>query len=171
MSFFQQESSNPLGQLVAWLAYGVVAVFFGFVMDACLQANGLYGSRTLASETITRKVMESARRNSRIPTIYVSHRGQSLRIPVLGDEYDAVSVGQKLNIIVVPGRLGLPQVFLDRPGIKHSPNSRTATFGFVIVSNFGLLFLLFQYLLNRARRAEEGRTTGFQARRLGLTSR
>jgi hypothetical protein len=157
-------ASNPV---LVWLSVAFILAVAAMTMDATFRANGLYGTRTVATETVVDKRMVRARR-SRTPMIYLVHRGQRLGARVMGEEYERITRGERIRVVIVPGRMGRPHVFLDRPGFKHDPNSRIVSFGLIIMAHFALLFGLFQWCLVRARRRAADRGNGLEARLLGL---
>jgi hypothetical protein len=159
---------------MAWaLAAAFFALFAGVVLDATFQANGLYGVRTVTVETVVGKRMTQARRST--PKIAITHRGQRIETGVSLEEYGAIRVGQRLNVVIVPARWPMlrasPHVFLDRKGIKHNPHSRIVGFGVIVAFHFGLLFGLFQFLLARARRRSEERLQPRSTALLGMGRR
>ncbi len=171
MFFTRPESDasrvNPVASLAfALLVLGGLSCIVG---DEALRANGLYGTRVFAAETVVDKRMSGSRR-SRMPTLYIRHRGELLRLPVLSEQYEAVSIGQRLPVVIVSSRVGQPGVFLDTPGLKLDPRSRFLGFAVIMGVHFALLFGVFRFLLKRARDREAARLEGFGSRRLGLGS-
>lgn len=169
------DTSAPENTLV-WLFFLALFGFFSLVvLDTTLQANGLYGSRTVTVETVSNKRLVTRGRRGVQPTIWFAHRGQQFRAEIMRDEFDQIAIGQRLKVIIVQPRfqipLSSPSVFLDKPGFKHNPHSRMVTFGLVIIVHFGLLYLLFKFCLDRARRREEDRRRLPSPRVGGLTLR
>jgi hypothetical protein len=167
--FWRSESADrPAGSpVLVWLSVAFILAAAAMTMDATFRANGLYGTRTVATETVVEKRMVRARR-SRTPMIYLVHRGQRLGARVMGEEYERITRGERIRVVIVPGRMGRPHVFLDRPGFKHDPHSRIVSFGLIIMAHFALLFGLFHWCLVRARRRAADRGNGLEARLLGL---
>jgi hypothetical protein len=157
----------------AYLRLAFALLFVGILMvvalDATARANGLYGERVVATETVVEKRLLRGRRNSEIPQISLRHRGQLLKTRILREEYDRIAVGFPLKVIVVPSRFfSAPIVFLDRAGIKHTPDSRFALFGLIIALHVAALFAAFKWIIHRSKRRDVDRAEAFQARRLGL---
>ena len=163
-----QHNSNPV---LAWLSGLFMLAVVGMTMDATLRANGFYGTRTFATETVVDKRLVPGRRNSSTPAIYLVHRGQRLGARVMGEEYERIAKGERLKVVIVPGRLGVPNVFLDRPGFKHDPASRMVSFGLIVAVHFAALFGVFHWFLARARRRADERASGLEPRRLGPGAR
>jgi hypothetical protein len=159
-----QRASSPV---LVWFSGLFILAIAAMTMDATLRANGFYGTRTLAVEKVVDKRMVYARRSS-TPMIYLAHRGQRLGARVMADEYERIAIGERLKVVIVPGRFGNPHVFLDRPGFKHDPHSRMVMFGLIIVTHFAALFGLFHWFLARARRRSSTASNGLEARLLGL---
>ena len=153
--------------MLVWLSVAFILAVAVMTMDATFRANGLYGTRTIATETVVDKRMVPARR-SRMPIIYIVHHGQRLGARVMGEEYERITRGERTRVVIVPGRLGRPHVFLDRPGFKHDPHSRIVLFGLIIMAHFALLFGLFHWCLDRARRRAADRGNGLDTRLLRL---
>lgn len=142
----------------------VLALMGGFVADATLRANGLYGTRVLASEIVTGKIVKTGSRSSRHYTLQFNHAGSRLQATVLEEQYDEIHVGQAIRFVIVPGRLGTPYVFLDTPGFKLDPTARVVAFWFIIAVHFVALVGLFKLLLFRASRAEDERLAQSRSR-------
>jgi hypothetical protein len=148
-----EDAADSFGRkLVAGVAGLIFVLMLGFALENGLRANGLYGQRTFATETVIEKRIDRGRRNSGIHRLVIRHRGERLSFRVMGEEYAEVTVGQPLPVIIVPTRFNAKAVFLDRPGIKHDPETRFALFGLIIVSHFGGLALLFLWWIRGADR-------------------
>jgi hypothetical protein len=161
--------SSPGGYLRLAFALLFLGGLMIVALDATARANGLYGERVVATETVVDKRLLRGRRNSEIPQISLRHRGQLLKARVMREEYDRIALGFPLKVIVVPSRFSdAPTVFLDRSGIKHTPDSRFAVFGLIIALHVVALFGAFQWIIHRSKRRDMDRAEAFQARRLGL---
>ncbi len=175
--YFSRPDHAPAQDLQGRLAIAFVTVVFlilGVVtMDVAMRANGLYGERVFAAETVTEKRIRisGGRSRSRNHDIHFLHRGVPHVMTVLSSQYEKIAVGDRIKMIIVPGRFAEPTVFLDTPGLKLDPQTRVVAYGLIIAVHFGGLFLLFHGLLARARNRESGDAAAFQARRLGLRPR
>jgi hypothetical protein len=148
-----EDAADSFGRkLVAGVAGLIFVLMLAFALENGLRANGLYGERTFATETVIEKRIDRARRNSAVYRLVIRHRGERLTFRVMGDEYAQVTVGQPLKVIVVPTRFNSRAVFLDRPGIKHDPETRFALFGLIIITHFGALALVFLWWIRGADR-------------------
>jgi hypothetical protein len=126
--------------------------------DTVLRVHGIYGSRTLATVTIDEKRIVRGSRSARHLRAYFRQGGTRHALDLNRDEYNALSIGQSVRVIIVPGRFVGTHAVLDRPGLKLDAHTRAVVFGLIIVTHFGALFGLFHILLVRARRREaEGR--------------
>lgn len=153
----RQDREHPFNVMGAVLAVIVLTLMFGFVADSAFRANGLYGARSFVSEVVTEKLIRRGSRSSRHYTLRFTHAGARYQATVLPEQYEAVMPGQRVPFVVVPGRLGPPDVYLDTPGLKLDPQSRVVGFGLIIAVHFIVLVVLFKVLLYRARRSEDER--------------
>lgn len=165
----RQDREQPFNVTGLVFATIILGLMFGFVADSAFRANGLYGARSFVSEVVTEKVIRLGSRSSRHYTLRFSHAGMRHQATVLPEQYEAVMPGQRVRFVIVPGRFGTPDVYLDTPGLKLDPQSRVVGLGLIIAVHFIVLVGLFKILLYRASRSEDARDAHLAApgRRFG----
>ena len=165
----RQDREPPFNVMGAMFAAIILGLLFGFVADSAFRANGLYGARSFVSEVVTEKVIRRGSRSSRHYMLRFSHAGERHQATVLPEQYEAVMPAQRVRFVIVPGRFGTPDVYLDTPGLKLDPQSRVVGFGLIIAVHFIVLVGLFKVLLYRASRSEDKRDAHLPApdRRFG----